>query len=247
MSRRCNSRLHAWAVGWGWPRLWWCSSGRRPLHSSASSRASTRQWPTTAPVAEPAVALDSNAGPRRSSCLPVPCAPVTRCRRQSRSSRNGVPARSDRRFAPSSPTTGSPATSSARSSGSAPASRIPPRIVLSRPWPSRTASVAASSARCCEPSAASSARTSRFARRSSPRQSWTLVAARVAAAAPWLVLLLVASRPQGAQAYDSLSGFVVLVGGAVATMVGYRLMVALGRLPEEPRVLVGSAPAVGPR
>jgi tight adherence protein B len=70
------------------------------------------------------------------------------------------------------------------------------------------------------------------------RQSWTLVAARVAAAAPWLVLVLVASRPQGARAYDSLAGIVVLVGGAVATVVGYRLMVALGRLPDEPRVLL---------
>ncbi|MGZ6994837.1 MAG: type II secretion system F family protein [Acidimicrobiia bacterium] len=69
------------------------------------------------------------------------------------------------------------------------------------------------------------------------RQSWTLVAARVAAAAPWLVLVLVASRPQGARAYDSVSGLLVLTGGAVATVVGYRLMVALGRLPEEPRVL----------
>jgi tight adherence protein B len=73
------------------------------------------------------------------------------------------------------------------------------------------------------------------------RQSWTLVAARVAAAAPWLVLVLVASRPQGAQAYDSLAGLLVLAGGAAATVVGYRLMVALGRLPEEPRVLAGSS------
>jgi tight adherence protein B len=72
------------------------------------------------------------------------------------------------------------------------------------------------------------------------RQSWTLVAARVAAAAPWLVLLLVASRPQGAQAYDSLAGVFVLAGGAAATIVGYRLMVRLGRLPEEPRVLVAA-------
>ncbi len=42
------------------------------------------------------------------------------------------------------------------------------------------------------------------------RQSWTFVAARVAAAAPWLVLVLVASRPQGAHAYDSVTGLVVL-------------------------------------
>lgn len=76
------------------------------------------------------------------------------------------------------------------------------------------------------------------------RQSWTLVAARVAAAAPWLVLVLVASRPQGARAYDSVSGLVVLLVGAVATVVGYRLMVMLGRLPEEPRVLLGAPTGV---
>jgi tight adherence protein B len=76
------------------------------------------------------------------------------------------------------------------------------------------------------------------------RQSWTLVAARVAAAAPWLVLVLVASRPQGARAYDSFAGLLVLAGGAAATVVGYRLMVALGRLPEEPRVLVGAPDAM---
>ena len=74
------------------------------------------------------------------------------------------------------------------------------------------------------------------------RQSWTVVAARVAAAAPWLVLLLVASRPQGARAYDSVAGLMVLVFGAVVTTVGYRLMIAMGRLPEEPRVLHRVAP-----
>ena len=47
------------------------------------------------------------------------------------------------------------------------------------------------------------------------RQSWTVVAARVAAAAPWLVLVLVASRPQGARAFDSPTGIVVLLGGAL--------------------------------
>ena len=76
------------------------------------------------------------------------------------------------------------------------------------------------------------------------RQSWTVVAARVSAAAPWLVLILVASRPQGARAFDSAAGVVVLLVGAAVTVVGYRLMMRLGRLPEEPRVLV---PAGAPR
>src|SRR4029078_12601319 len=44
------------------------------------------------------------------------------------------------------------------------------------------------------------------------RQSWTVVAARVAAAAPWVVLVLGASRPQGARAVDSPPGS----GGALA-------------------------------
>lgn len=77
------------------------------------------------------------------------------------------------------------------------------------------------------------------------RQSWTIVAARVAAASPWVVLLMMASRPEAAGAYDSATGVVVLAGGAAATVVGYRLMVALGRLPDEPRLLAGSARAEG--
>ncbi len=68
------------------------------------------------------------------------------------------------------------------------------------------------------------------------RQSWTRVAARVAAAAPWLVLLLVTTRPEAAAAYDSGPGVVVLLVGAAATVTGYRLMVAVGRLPEPHRL-----------
>jgi tight adherence protein B len=72
------------------------------------------------------------------------------------------------------------------------------------------------------------------------RQSWTVVAARVAAAAPWLVLVLVASRPQGARAFDSPTGIIVLLVGGAVTVVGYRLMVRIGRLPDEPRILVSA-------
>ncbi len=72
------------------------------------------------------------------------------------------------------------------------------------------------------------------------RQSWTVVAARVSAAAPWVVLFLVASRPQGARAFDTPTGLVVLGVGAAVTVVGYRLMLRIARLPEEPRVLAGA-------
>ena len=69
------------------------------------------------------------------------------------------------------------------------------------------------------------------------RQSWTVHGARLAVAAPWLVLALLATRPEAVAAYDSASGVVVLAVGAVLSAVAYRLMLRLGRLPEERRVL----------
>jgi tight adherence protein B len=69
------------------------------------------------------------------------------------------------------------------------------------------------------------------------RQSWTVYAARLAVAAPWLVLALLATRPESVAAYARPAGAVVLGVGAVSTFVAYRLMVRIGRLPEETRVL----------
>ncbi len=67
------------------------------------------------------------------------------------------------------------------------------------------------------------------------RQSWVLNAARLGVAAPWIVLLLLASRAEAAAAYNSPEGLVLLGVGFGVTIVAYRLMVALGRLPEERR------------
>jgi tight adherence protein B len=69
------------------------------------------------------------------------------------------------------------------------------------------------------------------------RQSWTVNGARLAAAGPWVVLAFLATRPETARAYDSAAGVAVLLGGAACSVVAYRLMVRLGRLPEEGRVL----------
>ena len=69
------------------------------------------------------------------------------------------------------------------------------------------------------------------------RQSWTVNAARLAVAAPWLVLALLAARTEAAQAYDSVAGLVVLVLGGACTALAYVLMLRVARLPEEPRVL----------
>jgi tight adherence protein B len=69
------------------------------------------------------------------------------------------------------------------------------------------------------------------------RQSWTVNGARMAVAAPWVVLLLLATRPEAASAYNSPAGVVVLMVGAGCSVLAYWLMVRIGRLPEEERVL----------
>src|SRR4051812_19378290 len=69
------------------------------------------------------------------------------------------------------------------------------------------------------------------------RQSWTVNAARLALAAPWLVLALLALRPQTVAAYDTVAGGLVLAVGGSVSVLAYRTMVRIGRLPEEERVL----------
>jgi tight adherence protein B len=67
------------------------------------------------------------------------------------------------------------------------------------------------------------------------RQSWVVNAARLGVAAPWIVLVLLGSRPEAAVAYNSPTGLALVGVGFGITVVAYRLMVALGRLPEERR------------
>ncbi len=67
------------------------------------------------------------------------------------------------------------------------------------------------------------------------RQSWVVNAARLGVAAPWIVLLMLASRSEAAAAYNSPAGMTLLAVGLAVTVVAYRVMVALGRLPDERR------------
>jgi len=69
------------------------------------------------------------------------------------------------------------------------------------------------------------------------RQGWTVSAARLAVAAPWVVLLLLATQSTTLAAYDSPVGMALLIGGGVVCLVAYRLMLRIGRLPEDVRVL----------
>jgi len=69
------------------------------------------------------------------------------------------------------------------------------------------------------------------------RQGWVVQAARLAVAAPWVVLLLLATQSTTLDAYDSALGTALLLGGGVVCFVAYRLMLRIGRLPEDVRVL----------
>ena len=70
------------------------------------------------------------------------------------------------------------------------------------------------------------------------RQAWVVNGARLAAASPWAVLLALSFQPEVIGRYRSGAGVAVLVIGGAGCVIAYRLMVRLGRLPDERRVLL---------
>lgn len=69
------------------------------------------------------------------------------------------------------------------------------------------------------------------------RQAWTVNGARLAVASPWLVLLLMSFQSDVIHRYASPVGVFVLALGAGLCLVAYRLMMRIGRLPVERRIL----------
>lgn len=69
------------------------------------------------------------------------------------------------------------------------------------------------------------------------RQAWAVNGARLAVAAPWLVLFLLCFQRDVIGRYASGAGVVVLGGGAAACAGAYALMLRIGRLPAARRIL----------
>ncbi|MFJ2370491.1 type II secretion system F family protein [Microbacterium sp. NPDC087665] len=67
------------------------------------------------------------------------------------------------------------------------------------------------------------------------RQSWIRGAAVLGAVAPWVILGLLVMRPEGAQAYGTTEGMLVICLGAAVSTIAFRVMVRIGRLPEPRR------------
>jgi tight adherence protein B len=69
------------------------------------------------------------------------------------------------------------------------------------------------------------------------RQTWTVNGARLAVAAPWIVLLLLCFQRDVIGRYASTCRCRRARRRRVACLVAYRLMVRIGRLPVERRIL----------
>jgi tight adherence protein B len=69
------------------------------------------------------------------------------------------------------------------------------------------------------------------------RQAWTVNGARLAVAAPWMILLIMSFQPDVIRRYSSPAGVVVLVFGAVLCVTAYWAMLRIGRLPVDRRIL----------
>lgn len=67
------------------------------------------------------------------------------------------------------------------------------------------------------------------------RQSWIRGAAVLGAIAPWVIMGLLVLRPEGAAAYGTPEGMLVICLGAAVSVVAFHIMVRIGRLPESRR------------
>lgn len=83
-------------------------------------------------------------------------------------------------------------------------------------------------------------RESAMRREAQSRQSWVRHAATLGVVSPWIVLALLASRPENREAYSTAAGTIVIVASAGATVVAYVAMRALGTLREPARWLIGA-------
>ncbi len=83
-------------------------------------------------------------------------------------------------------------------------------------------------------------RESGMRREAQSRQSWVRHAATLGVVSPWIVLALLASRPENREAYSTLAGTLLIVASAGATVVAYVVMRALGTLREPNRWLIGA-------
>ena len=83
-------------------------------------------------------------------------------------------------------------------------------------------------------------RESTLRREAQSRQSWVRHAATLGVVSPWIVLALLASRPENREAYSTVAGTLLIVVSAGVTAIAYFVMRALGSMREPARWLIGA-------
>ena len=68
---------------------------------------------------------------------------------------------------------------------------------------------------------------------------WIKNSALVAAAAPWILLVILSSQPSTLQAFSTLSGHLILLLGVVLSVLAYLWMSRVGRVQEVQRIFRG--------
>lgn len=70
------------------------------------------------------------------------------------------------------------------------------------------------------------------------KQGWVTGTAKLALVAPWVVVLLLASRQENVEIYNTNEGLTVLLLGLTISLIAYRLIGVLGNLAKPKRVFV---------
>lgn len=68
------------------------------------------------------------------------------------------------------------------------------------------------------------------------KQGWVAGTAKMAVAAPWIVVAMLSARAENAAIYNTQEGAGILILGFVVSIVAYRFIHLLGALPVAPRV-----------
>jgi tight adherence protein B len=68
------------------------------------------------------------------------------------------------------------------------------------------------------------------------RQGWITGTAKIAIFTPWLIVAMLATRPENSSAYESPEGTAILIVGLFVSLFAYRLVLRLGAAPSGYRV-----------
>lgn len=69
------------------------------------------------------------------------------------------------------------------------------------------------------------------------KQGWVVATAKLALISPWVIVAMLALRPENAAVYNSNAGAAILATGLLVSVFAYRLIHYLAALPTQPRVL----------